>query len=284
MVAIQIWQSQNFLKRPEYVSGLIDKTDLTRNDLVVEIGPGKGIITKKLADKVGQVVAVEVDHKLANSLRDEFKNTQNVKIAEADFLKWQLPQEEYKIFSNIPFNMTADIVRKITTDKNPPQSAYLIMQDKAALRFMGKPIENQTSILLKPWFDIKILENINRNEFTPIPNVNAVLAEIAKKENPQIDPKQNQWYRDFVIYGYNQWQPTILDSYKNIFTSKQRSIAEREIMLKGKKPSELSFEQWLKLFDTFNLYVPNEKKAIIKGAETKLEKQQSKLQKMHRTR
>lgn len=78
--------------------------------------------------------------------------------------------------------MTTDIVRKLTEDRNPPQITYLIMQDKAAFRLMGKPKESQTSILLKPWFGVGIIANIDRKEFTPVPNVNAVLAELRKRE------------------------------------------------------------------------------------------------------
>ncbi|OGU53988.1 MAG: hypothetical protein A2V66_15410 [Ignavibacteria bacterium RBG_13_36_8] len=280
----QIWQSQNFLKRPEFVANLVDRTNLTNNDLVIEIGPGKGIITKELVKRVGKVIAVEKDKKLAANLQLTFHTSPQVEIIEADFMKWRLPKEPYKVFSNIPFNMTADIVNKLTEDKNPPEESFLIMQDKAAFRFIGKPKESQTSILLKPWFNINIISNIDRKEFSPVPNINAVLVEFSKKDQPQVELQSRQSFRDFVIYGYNQWQPTIMDSFKNVFSSKQRSIAEREIMIRGKKPSDLSLEQWLKLFETFSFYVPNEKKEIIKGAETKLEKQQSKQQKWHRTR
>lgn len=280
----QIWQSQNFLKRPEFVECLVEKANLTKNDLVVEIGPGKGIITKELAKKAGKVIAIEMDKKLATGLQSSFLTYPQVEIIEADFMKWYLPKEPYKVFSNIPFNMTADIVRKLTEDDHPPEQSFLIMQDKAAFRFMGKPKESQTSVLLKPWFRINIITNINKGEFSPIPNVNAILAELSIREQPLVELQSRQLYKDFVIYGYNQWKPTIMDSYKNVFSPKQKLIVEKRIAVKGKKPSDLSFEQWLDLFETFNFYVPNEKKEIIKGAEIKLEKQQSKLHKWHRTR
>lgn len=100
--------SQNFLKNPEFVKGLIDKTDIGASDLVVEVGPGKGIITKLLANKAGRVVGVEIDDKLFADLRKQFQKYPNVEIIKADFLKWELPPEPYKVFSNIPFNMTYD--------------------------------------------------------------------------------------------------------------------------------------------------------------------------------
>jgi len=102
----KLFHSQNFLKDPAFVENLINKADIDHNDSVVEIGPGKGIITKILAEKAGRVIAVEVEEKLYTKLKDKFKDRKNVKIIKADFLKWQLPSSPYKVFSNIPFNLT----------------------------------------------------------------------------------------------------------------------------------------------------------------------------------
>lgn len=280
----KLWQSQNFLRRPEFVAGLVERTDINYSDLVVEIGPGKGVITQQLVKRAGRVIAVEIDPELAASLRIYFQNLANVEIVQADFLRWQLPHEPYKVFSNIPFNMTTDIVRKITEDRNSPQVAYLIMQDKAVFRFMGKPKETQISILIKPWFEIGIVANIDRREFTPVPKINAVLAEFRKREQPLVKPESRQWFRDFVVYGYNQWQPTILNAFREIFSPRQRNIIKKELKIRGVKPSDLTLEQWLKLFETFIVYVPSDKKEIVRDVEERLERQQRGLRKWHRTR
>lgn len=278
--------SQNFLKSPKFVESLLDKTDINSNDLVVEIGPGKGIITHQLLKHAGRVSAVELDEKLASNLRAVFNNNSNINIINADFLKGQLPKEPYKVFANIPFNMTADIVKKLVEDKNPPEIAYLIMQDKAAERFIGEPLvkDSQTSILLKPWFEMKIIERIDKREFIPIPNVNAVLFMLRKRVVSLINSHPHQLFRDFVIYGYNQWKSTILEAFGKVFSPKQRSILARELDVERAKPSDLTVEHWLKLFDTFVKYVPEDKKELVKGAEQRLKTQQSKLQKLHRTR
>lgn len=282
----ELWQSQNFLRRPEFVASLVERTNINHSDIVIEIGPGKGIITQQLAKRATQVIAIEIDQGLATNLRASLRDLTNVSVVQADFLRWQLPQEPYKVFSNIPFNMTADVVRKLTEDRNPPQIAYLILQDKAAFRFIGKSREkeSQTSILLKPWFEINIIANIDRREFTPVPKINAVLAEFRKKEQPLVEPQHCQWFRDFVIYGYNQWQPTILDAFKKVFSPKQRNILESEMRIKSVKPSDLILEQWLKLFEAFIVYTPSDKKEVVRGAEERLKIQQKRLRKWHRTR
>ena len=77
--------SQNFLKNPEFVKSLLGNTDIGANDLVVEIGPGKGIITKLLANKAGRVVAIEIDDKLFANLRKKFQEYPNIERIKADF-------------------------------------------------------------------------------------------------------------------------------------------------------------------------------------------------------
>ena len=181
---------QNFLKNPEFVKGLIDKTNIGANDLVVEIGPGKGIITKLLANKASRVIGVEIDGKLFTDLRKQFQGHPNVEVIRADFLNWELPPEPYKVFSNIPFNMTTAIVTKLLRAGNPPTVAYLVMQDKAAERFIGDPLSKNTqmSILLKSHFEMAIVARIDRKQFVPVPQVSAVLAMFKKREAPLVEP------------------------------------------------------------------------------------------------
>jgi len=282
----QLWQSQNFLKNPEFVATLIDKTNINPFDTIVEIGPGKGIITRQLSKRAARVIAVEYDHELASRLKDELKNEHNIEIIKADFLRWNLPREQYKVFSNIPFNMTADIINKLLNRNNPPVATYIIMQDRAAERFMGSPVSknSQMSILLQPFFEMGIVTRINRVYYYPVPNVNTVLAKFTRREKPLIEKGFSRLYRDFVVYGFNQWKPTILDSFSKIFTNKQMGIMNRKLKLEGEKPSELSLNQWLGMFDTFIKNVPDERKKLVWGSETKLKSQQARLQKQHRTR
>ncbi len=274
------------MKNPKFVLSLINKTDISSKDILVEIGAGKGVITVQLADLARRVVAIEYDKKLAEGLRQSLSKYSNVEILEADFLKWKLPNYPYKVFSNIPFNITADIINKLLESESAPESAYLIIQDKAAERFIGEPIgdNSQTSILLKPFYDMDIVSKISRNQFEPIPNVNTVLAKFIKKEYPSVKYKHKQDYRDFVIYGYNQWKPTVLEAFDDVFSYKQRKIIKRNSGIGGMKPTQLSIKQWIKIFETYEKYVPDFKKDRVRGAEKRLIKKQQKLQKHHRTR
>lgn len=282
----ELSHSQNFLRSPEFVKGLIDKTNIGASDLVVEIGPGKGIITKLLVSRVGRVIAIEMDDRLFTDLRKHFQGDSNVEIIKADFLKWNLPLEPYKVFSNIPFNMTTEIVVKLLNADNPPTAAYLVMQDKAAERFIGDPVSENTqmSTLLKPYFEMAVVARIDRKQFIPVPKVDAVLTMFKKRQKPLVEPQFRQLFRNFVVYGYNQWKPTVLEAFGKVFTHKQRAILEKNVNIRGAKPRDLNIPQWLVLFTTFVDYVSDDKKALVGGAEGMLRTQQKKLQKQFRTR
>ena len=282
----QLSHSQNFLKSPRFVSDLISKTDIGKDDLVVEIGPGKGIITTELSKRAKKVVAIEYDTNLTKNLKEKFLNHPNIEIIKTNFIHWKLPNHCYKVFSNIPFNMTADIINKLLSDKNPPGTTYLIMQDKAAGRFMGPPYgpTSQTSILLQPFYNMKIITKIDRKQFDPIPNVNIILLKFKKRKKALISPKYHSLYKDFVVYGYNQWKPTLLEAFHCIFTRKQLDVITQNLNLNGLKPSELTLDQWIKIFEVFIKLTSQDKKDLIKGAEKKLRLKQKGMQKIFRTR
>jgi len=118
--------SQNFLVNKKLVERLISKSNIDVTDYVIEIGPGKGIITDVLSQHAGEVVAVEYDQELYNNLV-RYHSHDNVTYIFGDFLKYKLPlNRRYKIFSNIPFQITADIIRKLTDDVNPPSDINII--------------------------------------------------------------------------------------------------------------------------------------------------------------
>ena len=120
--------SQNFLINKNLVRNLIVKSKLEKNDTVIEIGPGKGIITNLLAEYVGNVIAIEYDENLFRILVSQNK-FENIEYVYGDFLKYHLPSKQrYKVFSNIPFQITADIIKKITEDNNSAEEIFLIVQ------------------------------------------------------------------------------------------------------------------------------------------------------------
>lgn len=148
-----LWVSQNFLTSSAVIHSALCKTNLGKNDHVIEIGPGKGHITKALARHSAQVTAVELDDALFGKSRYTFAEAPNVRLVQGDFLQFPLPKNgNYKVFSNIPFSITTAILHKLTGCANPPQNAWLTMEKGAARRFAGIPSESLHSLMLKPFF------------------------------------------------------------------------------------------------------------------------------------
>lgn len=277
--------SQNFLKDPSLVASLLDGSGIGSNDTVYEIGPGKGIITEQLARRSRQVVAIEKDPHLAAWLRQRFAGVPNMIIQTGDFLHYPLPHKPYRVFANIPFNITAAIVTKLTTTASPPDEASLIMQKEAAEMFLGKPRESLRTILLKPWFEMKIVHTFQRQDFLPAPRVDVVMLRLRKRGPPLVTSADRDCFRDFVVHIFTTWQPLQEARLKGIFSRQQIKYMQRELSIDLQTtPTALSCEQWLNLFGYFKRVGSEQAKQKIAGSELRLIQQQNQLQKIHRTR
>lgn len=262
--------SQNFIKSPQLVSQLLNSSDLKQNDTVIEIGPGKGIITQKLLDKGIKVVAIEKDRNLVSDLRLRFSLYSNFTLINDDFLDWSLPKTSFKIFSNIPFSITAPIINKVLKSVNKPTEMYLILQQEAAQKFsLSNSFNNQDSILVAPFYDLDILGDIDRTAFMPKPQVNIVFAKFTLHSKELINFSDYSKFRDFVIFGFHQWKANIFEIYKKIFSYDQLKKINHQLKVNSLKPTQLNFDQWLSLFSIYQKYVPDTKKRLILGSEKK---------------
>lgn len=249
--------SQNFLRNPQLVTRLIGNSSIGNQDVVLEIGPGKGIITSQLQEFAGKVIAIEKDYVLFKSLMKKFHKSCNLELIHSNFLNYQLPDFPYKVFANIPFIITADILKKLTSDSNF-QEGYLIIQKDAAKKFIGMPFDNRNqmmSVLLKPWFDISVYYKFLRTDFSPIPRVDVLMIRIIKISDPLVEKRHSKLYKNFVLHKFN--------------SSKVSRIAFRSFMF--------LFNEFLRRND------PNEINLVNQQAN-KILISQSKLHKVHRTR
>ena len=280
--------SQNYLHDKALVCYLVKQSSITNEDLVVEIGPGKGIITESLAEHANQVHAIEKDLPLSKSLREAFSGTPNVTVHSEDFLTYRLPAKRpYKVFSNVPFTITADIMRKLLTDENPPVDTYLILQREAAEKFAGQPSHSETltSLLYKPWFRFNLLRTFKPTDFRPVPKVTAVLFRIEKRSPPLICAGHNSLYKDFVTYGFTRNKVNLKKAYEEVFGHVQFIRLAQDLCFGiTAKPTDLTFEQWLGVFDYFTTGVVEERKGKVAGALKMLQKEQQGLNKIHRNR
>jgi len=277
--------SQNFLKSPELVKTLLKKTSINSKDVVYEIGSGKGIITQKLSEKSSKVIAFEKDEELFFKLKEKFKNNDSVEIYLGDFLKQNIDFKNSKVFSNIPFNITSEIIKKLVDIENSPIDTYLFLQKEASEKYSGIPKETLASVLIKPWFELRKIHDFSQEDFSPKPSVDIVLLQIKKREEFLVKKKNKKIYKDFISYSFSQWQPNIEKTFKKVFSYKQLKKLSKDLNfdLDG-NITDLTFEQFLKLFNYFLQGVDSKKQKEVLGFEESLQKQQKKLRKIHRSR
>lgn len=232
--------SQNFLTSSATISRLIRKTDLSKKDTVLEIGAGKGHITRALARQCGHVVSYEIDPKLYERLLPQVAD--NVLLRHQDFLDARLPKGSYKVFANIPFSITTAIVRKLVNSSPAPRAMWLIMEKGAAKRFCGQPKETLTSLLIKPFFDTRIVYHLRREDFHPAPRVDVVMLEFLAKEAPDVTSEERVLYEHFMTWAFSRGIGALL-------TKKQISTALRLSGLPPLEPGrDILYIQWLCLF------------------------------------
>lgn len=285
---VKLQYSQNYLHSTRLVEDLLEKSIIGKEDCVIEIGPGKGIITEQLGRRCRKVYGIEYDFYLYEKLKHRFSDFGNVEIIHGDFLKTDLPDKgSYKVFSNIPFVITAEILYKLTFSPNPPEASYIIVQEEAARKYAGRPYNRESlrSLLLKPYFDLKIIHKFKNTDFTPVPKVNSVLLCIKKREHALVGEQEAALYRDFIAYAFSRQGKNLKERVKHIFSKEQfRRLAQNIGFQAAAGPIDLSFEQWLELFRYFIVGVSAEKRKLIPGSYEKLLEKQKKIEKVHRNR
>lgn len=177
----EISGSQNFLTRRRLVERIVGISTISKKDTVLEIGTGKGHITEVLSRRANYVYTVEIDEKLCRRAKERLQSRSNVRIICGDFMKYKLPQRgDYKVFANIPYYLTTDIVRKLTEDAHPPSEMWLVMEKGAAKRFLGTPVDTKLSLELKRKWKMEIVYYFLRDDFHPKPSVDSVLLHFLK--------------------------------------------------------------------------------------------------------
>lgn len=198
----EVSDSQNFLTEWKLIQRILRLTDIQKEDTVLEIGAGKGHLTQGLCKRAGKVCAVEIDRKLLENAKRRLSGYANAELIAGDFMKYRLPENgDYKVFANIPFFLTTQIVEKLTQGANPPSAMWLVMEKGAAKRFMGRPRETKKSLELKVGWEINIVYHFRREDFHPKPSVDTVLVHFAKKETPDLNRREYREFQQFIERG-----------------------------------------------------------------------------------
>lgn len=231
--------SQHFLRSPRLVAELIGHSNIRKNDTVYDLGAGSGVISSALARRCKQVVAVEIEPQALTTLRRNVGDIENIAILQQDVLKLTPPETPYKIFANIPFHLSSQIIQKFAFADNPPRSLYLITQKQFARKLVpgDDHFTSQLSAELGPWFTVRIRKPLRKTDFTPPPAVDTVLLEIKPREEPLLAQDITQPYREFVKNCFHS---------QTFFGSINRAAAG---ISSEKRPSQLNLKEWVRLFE-----------------------------------
>ncbi len=245
----KIKYSQNFLKRSFTIKRLIDLMDIRSDDLVVEVGAGSGQLTKELLLRADLVIGIEKDTLLANKLALNHLDYSNLVVLNTDFLTQALPNGKFKVVGNIPFAEAAEIIKKLTEGKSIPTRSYLIMQLEAARHIVGEPIESLKSLRLKPVFETKLLTVISKEEFVPMPKVDAGLVMLAKREIPELGDLEYQKYLKFLDNMFTGYFPTVFRRLKSDSGYHRATKLSKDLKIDlDRKRGEVTYKEWLSIF------------------------------------
>ncbi len=206
--------SQNFLINSHILERQIDYAAISKDDKVLEIGGGTGVLTERLARKAAHVFCIEFDKMLASYLRKKFKLNDNVTIIEGDVLKLDLP-EVNKIVANLPYHISSPITFKLLETKF--EVAILMYQLEFAKRMIALPKTEDYSRLsanLQYQAEVKIVEKISKGNFYPPPKVDSAIVEIKLRvEELPVDPKSYGIITRILFNTKNKLVSTVFYSY-----------------------------------------------------------------------
>jgi len=249
---------QNFLVSEKLAERISKAAGISGKDTVLEVGPGTGKLTLRLAEKAKRVVAIEKDPRMVEILKKSFKNNKKVEILEKDILKVDpscLKLKEYKLAGNIPFYLTSPLIRKFLEEKNPPEQMTLVVQKEVAQRICSRPPEmNLLAVSVQAYSEASILFYIPRSSFWPKPKVDAAVLKIIPRKKKLISASFRDPFFKVVKAGFSQPRKQLLNNFSKMLKLSKGKTAEW--LLKNnvdpeRRAETLEIEEWIELTKTF---------------------------------
>lgn len=230
------------------LEAIADAAMLTQQDTVLEIGPGTGTLTNVLIKKVGHVVALEFDKQRAQSLTRQYAGNSKITVKEGDIRSFDLSplSRGYKIVANIPYYLTANLLRKLVDADNKPQIASLLVQKEVAERVCAQPGSlSQVAVFVQIFYDVSLGEMVPAYLFTPPPKVDSQVLVLQRRVTPLIEV--DDAFIKLVKAGFGEKRKKLRSSLSGGLQM-QKSDIETALSDAGLSPDsraqELSIVQW----------------------------------------
>ncbi len=266
---------QNFLKSIPALNKIIEVGEITDQDIVLEIGPGKGVLTAKLLENAETVIAVEKDRELLELLKEKFEiEIKNGKLVllEGDILEFSITQTvskflsgprisrslsrpdheknlkpfSYKVIANIPYNITGAILKKFLTEANQPERMILMIQKEVAERVVARDgKESILSISVKAYGEPKLVMKVPARYFSPAPKVDSAIISINKISREKFikNPIPEEKFWEIVKSGFAHKRKKLSGNLKGIISKEKL----HELGFENERAEDLSLADWITL-------------------------------------
>jgi 16S rRNA (adenine1518-N6/adenine1519-N6)-dimethyltransferase len=253
---------QNFLINENASEEIIKTAELKPNDLILEIGPGTGVLTEKIVKLANKVVIIEKDRNMISILKERFKDIKNIEIIEADILKYQIELKNYKVIGNLPFYLTAPIIRKLLEIENQPSLMALIIQKEVGQRIcVNPPKMNLLATSVQIYSHPEIISYIPKTSFWPTPKVDAAVIKIIPKENKINKPDSNLFFK-IIKAGFSQPRKQLINNLSaglKIDKNKTGEWLKKNNLSPKQRAETLNIKEWLILTEEYKVLTKLEK-------------------------
>jgi 16S rRNA (adenine1518-N6/adenine1519-N6)-dimethyltransferase len=246
---------QHFLTRPKIASWVADSVSILNESTVLEIGPGHGILTKKLLKRASVVVAVEKDKKLVEELKNLFKKEvekEKLILINEDIRNFKLEnykyfEKDYRLVANIPYYITGYIIRKFLTAKKQPKEIAVLIQKEVAKRIVTK--DNKHSILslsVHAYGTPKLEKTVKAGAFSPPPKVDSAILSIKNISRDNFKSKKHEeMFFKIIKTAFSQKRKTVWSTLKKTLKNKD-ALTQCDIKIND-RPEDISVNKWILL-------------------------------------
>lgn len=259
---------QHFLVDGTFIKYMISAAELEQNDIVIEVGPGLGVLTRALAEQNVHVLAVEKDEQLAGLLKTNFQPCQNVTIINRDILTVDLPEIlgfnrnsgnralRYKVVANLPYYITSPVLRFFLEAPHKPDNMVVMVQKEVARQITAKPGDmSLLSVGIQVYGDPRIIKYVPARSFYPQPEVDSAILRISVFAKPLVDVDINSFFT-LVRAGFSAARKQIVNPLSHgLEMSKPDTLS---MLLRAgidpqRRAETLSIEEWGKLWHEYSI-------------------------------
>ncbi|HET9850040.1 MAG TPA: 16S rRNA (adenine(1518)-N(6)/adenine(1519)-N(6))-dimethyltransferase RsmA [Candidatus Saccharimonadales bacterium] len=249
---------QHWLTDEQALKAIAESAEISPSDTILEIGPGRGNLTRHLARQAAQVVAVELDAPLATALPKRV-SAENLQVVQADILQFDLSNlpAGYKVVANIPYYLTGKLLRALSQAANPPSLMVLLVQKEVAERICATA--GQMSLLavgVQLFYDCQLGVKVTADKFNPAPKVDSQAVIARRRARPLFNGLNNKLFFQLVRAGFSEKRKKLRSALAGgLAISKQQAddlLAKAQID-GGRRAQELSLEEWHRIYQQYQI-------------------------------